>query len=49
MEQKQLIVRIDKKLHTKYFIHALKTMDNLSDWVKVALQNQYKLDKEKKK
>ena len=49
MERKQLSVRIDRRLHKKYLIHAIKVADNLTDWVKTALENQYKTDKQNKK
>jgi len=49
MDIKQLSVRVTKKLHIKYFTHALRMGDTLTDWVKTALENQYQNDKQKKK
>ena len=49
MEQAQLGIRIYKKLHKQYLIHALTNDITLTDWVKNALENQFKRDKLKKK
>ena len=49
MEKAQLGIRIDKKLHKQYLIHAMTNDVTLTDWVKNALENQFKRDKLNKK